>query len=235
MSTDTNSYMNPRLTLHATELYTVRSLLLAAVRQALPLLHGRLLDIGCGDMPYRQMILSQSKVNEYVGLDVEERVENAGVVLWDGRRMPFEDATFDCALSTEVIEHVFEPAAFLAEAFRALKPGGLLFLTAPFLWPLHEIPGDACRHTCYSLRRLLENAGFQRVETRPLGGWHASMAQFLGLWAVNGVQSHFWRRLALRAARLAIPWLLKIDRKPETMRNHTMVTGWSCLAWKPPS
>ena len=128
---------------------------------------------------------------------------------------------------------MFEPAAFLAEAARVLKPGGVLFLTVPFLWPLHESPCDACRHTCFSLQRLLTAAGFERIETRALGGWHASMAQFLGLWVVNGVQSPRWRRVASWLARRVIPWLLKIDRKPVTMFNHAMVTGWSCVARKP--
>ena len=100
---ESREFVGMSLTAANLQLYTVRSLLEAAVRRAIPLLGGRLLDIGCGNMPYRPLIESGSRVTEYVGLDVEERIPGAGVVLWDGCRMPFEDASFDCAFSTEVL------------------------------------------------------------------------------------------------------------------------------------
>lgn len=44
---------------------------------------------------------------------------------------PFEDATFDAAISLATIEHLLYPDHFLKETWRILKPGGYLYICAP--------------------------------------------------------------------------------------------------------
>jgi SAM-dependent methyltransferase len=46
-------------------------------------------------------------------------------------KMPFPDASFDCAVCIEAIEHLRDRYAFLAECARVVKPGGALVLTTP--------------------------------------------------------------------------------------------------------
>jgi ubiquinone/menaquinone biosynthesis C-methylase UbiE len=70
----------------------------------------------------------------------------------------------DAVLSTQVLEHVADPLSVLAEFFRVLKPDGRLWLTAPFVWYLHEEPYDYYRFTSHGLRFLLERAGFIEIE-----------------------------------------------------------------------
>ena len=61
------------------------------------------------------------------------------------------------------MEHVPEPAGFLAEASRCLRPGGRLLLTVPFAARWHYIPHDYWRFTPSALERLLSAAGFDRI------------------------------------------------------------------------
>jgi SAM-dependent methyltransferase len=56
--------------------------------------------------------------------------------------IPFEDASIDVAIVTEVLEHCANPFAAVAELYRVVKPGGLLFVTSPFFWPTHGIEGE---------------------------------------------------------------------------------------------
>jgi len=58
----------------------------------------------------------------------------------DIARIPLPDASFDAILCTEVLEHVVDPIAVLAEFCRLLKPGGKLFLTAPLGSASHMEP-----------------------------------------------------------------------------------------------
>jgi SAM-dependent methyltransferase len=168
------------------DLFIVRRNILASIDKVIPQLKGKLLDAGCGKMPYREYILQRSDVDEYVGLDIETALTyDPSVkpdVYWNGKSMPFADASFDCCMATEVLEHCPEPEIFLREVNRVLKPGGLFFFTVPFLWNLHEVPHDEYRYTPFSLRRHLSNANFSQIKIEPSGGWHSSMAQMIGLW-----------------------------------------------------
>ncbi|MDP3937866.1 MAG: class I SAM-dependent methyltransferase [Deltaproteobacteria bacterium] len=83
-------------------------------------------------------------------------------------RLPFEDATFDGAVSCGVLEHVPDPGASLDELVRVLKPGGRLFIYfLPNRWSYTEKLNDwrgasdhPVKYTPRSLAALLSDHGF---------------------------------------------------------------------------
>lgn len=49
----------------------------------------------------------------------------------DALDLPYPDATFDCVIASEILEHVPEDDRAIAELVRVLKPGGALAITVP--------------------------------------------------------------------------------------------------------
>lgn len=210
--------------------FYVRTSIFNALRNTLPKFRKNLLDIGCGKMPYKEYILKNSDVNNYVGLDIEEALIYDSDIqpdfTWNGKVMPFESNSFDCAFGTEVLEHCPNPEVVLKEVYRVLKQDGIFFFTVPFLWNLHEVPHDEYRYTPFSLRRHLENSGFKSIEITALGGWHASMAQMLGLWVRRSPMSYRKRNFLSIVLKPLIKYLIRVDKKINvSFVEGQMITG----------
>jgi dolichol-phosphate mannosyltransferase len=92
---------------------------------------GRILDIGCGSS-----VILQS-LNNAIGLDVQQnklrymRRYDLPLVRASITALPFADASFDCIVCSQVIEHIPADPAIFTEFVRALRPGGLLVLGTP--------------------------------------------------------------------------------------------------------
>lgn len=145
--------------------YYARRGLVREMADLLPRLRGAVLDVGCGRKPYRHLVPAA----RYVGVDLdtpELREMGQADVFYDGRVLPFADGGFDGVLCSQVLEHVFTPAAFLAEIRRVLRPDGLLLLTTPFAWDEHSQPHDFGRYSSFGLASVLAEAGFEVLEQR---------------------------------------------------------------------
>lgn len=147
--------------------FLARRALWQAMAEASRSMPSPLLDVGCGIKPYRALF----DVAEYVGLDIDSdaaRALGAADFYYDGKRFPFDSGRFRAVLCNQVLEHVFNPEAFLSEVHRVLGPGGRLLLTVPFVWDEHEQPWDYARYSTFGLRALLERAGFRVLEQQKL-------------------------------------------------------------------
>jgi SAM-dependent methyltransferase len=143
----------------------------------------------------------------------------------------------DSALLTEVLEHCPDPEIVLREVCRVLRPGGFLFLTVPFIWPIHDVPNDEFRYTPFSLVRLLESAGFANPFIEATGGRHAMLAVTLGLWVRRRELTsriHVVTKTVLSVLLWPIIWLLmKIDQRPRQLGESTLLVGLSVSVNKP--
>jgi SAM-dependent methyltransferase len=171
------------------------SLLWALLARIAPQARGRLLDVGCGQKPYEALF--RPYVKEYLGIEHEATFERTRASMsdqqpdlyYDGRRLPFDDRTFDTVLSVQVLEHTPEPGLLLSEMARVLRADGILILSAPFDFRLHEEPHDYFRYTPHGLRALCDQAGLEIVELHKHGG----------LWSIVAHKLNSY--LALRVAR----------------------------------
>lgn len=130
---------------------------------------GDVLDVGCGGMPFRPFMPNHVR---YTGIDVPQAasfgmVRDPQIVDFDGRTIPFADASFDYLLCTEVLEHAEDPVALVAEMHRVLRPGGILVATVPFSARVHHAPYDFHRFTRFQAARMF--SGFSRAEIEARG------------------------------------------------------------------
>jgi SAM-dependent methyltransferase len=126
-----------------------------------------LVDLGCGDTPYRALLAPL--VGRYLGVDLPGNPAADMCLRADGSA-PLPDASADIVLSTQVLEHVADPRAYLDECRRLLRPGGRLILSTHGVWKYHPHPDDFWRWTSAGLVRTIESAGFQIVHVQGLLG-----------------------------------------------------------------
>lgn len=160
--------------------FLTRHLLRSALRDAVRMApaQGSLVDVGCGQKPHQDLFPG---ISRYEGIDFPGFSTNKDfatgtpdfifpssyTVDWV---LPFADASYDHAAAFEVIEHHPEPAVALQEMARVVRPGGFVYLSWPFIFPLHEEPYDHFRYTHYSMERLAKSAGLETVGFWRTGG-----------------------------------------------------------------
>jgi SAM-dependent methyltransferase len=173
---------------------------------------GRLLDLGCGNAPYRDWFVGQ--VQHYVTAD-HPPVSPAVQVACDMQHLPFANGSFDTVLCTQVLEHIPRPWLAAGEIMRILKPGGILILSCPQYWVLHEIPHDYFRFTPYGLRVLFPEGNWNWLLHRQQGSTWAVIA--CALWQSF---NSFGRSRKLISILLN-PLFLALDRYWQTPRDTT--------------
>jgi SAM-dependent methyltransferase len=134
----------------------------------------KLLDFGCGNKPYESLF--RKKFANYVGADIAGS-DDAEVVIGSDGRVDAPDDSFDCVLSTQVLEHVVNPQLYLSEARRVLKPGGSLILSTHGIWPYHPDPTDFWRWTVEGLQAEIRRAGFDVLSVEGVMGLETASLQ----------------------------------------------------------
>jgi SAM-dependent methyltransferase len=135
------------------------------------------LDAGAGRGPYRKLF----KHAQYETADFAQLGTNYTKLdyICDLIDIPVEDARFDRVLFNQVLEHVNDPPAVLAELYRVLKPNGQILCTCPLYFQEHQKPHDYFRYTKYGLRHLFEQAGFEVTRISWLEGYFGTIAHQL--------------------------------------------------------
>ena len=146
---------------------------------------GKLIDIGCGIKPYKEML--SHLVTEHIGVDHEITVHDQSNIDLFGTayNIPSADNSFDSAICTAVLEHLEEPEQAIRECFRVLKKDGYAVYSVPFIWQLHEQPRDFFRYSKFGLKHLFEKVVFEIIDIQPLSGFAVTFIQ-MHLYIVKG-------------------------------------------------
>lgn len=179
---------NPNITFPG---YLVRHRLVKGISRHADKMKGVMLDFGCGSKPYKSLF----KVDKYVGLDFDGAGHShAGEEIdyfYDGKKIPFEDSSFDSVFTSEVFEHVFNLPQILPEINRVMKKDAVILITCPFAIAEHETPVDFARYSSFGLKHIMEENGFEIIVQEKLGNSIEVITQF---W-LSYVDIHITRKL----------------------------------------
>lgn len=193
----------------------------------------RVLDVGSGNAPYRELFAHTRYTTNDWSDSLHAGASRADIIA-SADALPVPDGSFDLVICTQVLEHVAEPSAVLNELFRVLVPAGQVALTVPLLWELHELPNDYYRYTDAGMRHLLTKAGFHECRVFPRGDGFTAIAQLmynLG-WAMGDADD------GLTAARIEARELLvrvadELARLAPLDVKRVMPLGFCATARKP--
>jgi len=176
------------------------------------------------DLSYLQRMLT-------INIDAASRPE----LRCSASRLALVSDSVDTVLCTEVLEHLDDPEAAVAECCRILKPGGRFYGSMPFLFAIHGDPHDYQRWTPTRLHDVFSRSGFASVQIEPLGGvWSVVWDLFHVALSERGCQRP--RSLRNRGLRVILrclrPVFLFLDGGAVATRR-LVTTGYVISALKP--
>lgn len=138
-----------------------------------------ILEIGHGNAGHLKNILNRAKNLKYTGVDISETMHNeagklnknsqdqAEFILYEGKKLPFGDKTFDKILTVNAVYFWKEPVEFLNEIYRVLKKDGTFVLTFGQRKFMETFPFTEYDFTLYSnseMEQLVSQSHFKRMK-----------------------------------------------------------------------
>jgi len=152
-------------------------------------LHGDVTAIGV-DLSHRDLLTSRERFLPFAQATANKQfyLQQA-----DATKLPFAGQSVDKIICSEVLEHIPDYKAVLAEIERVLKPGGLLAITVPRAWPekicwwlsreYHQVEGGHIRiFNGQHLRREIEQQAFQFYQRHWAHALHSPFWWLKCLW-----------------------------------------------------
>lgn len=159
----------------------------------------------------------------------------------DGRYIPFVDEAFDCIVCAELMEHIKKPIDVLAEVYRVLRPGSVLLLTVPFMFPVHADPSDYGRYTDQFWLECLSDQGFTNITIEWQGGFWCVLADMLRGYGMEkecqltGISEKIVNWMNVHLQKPVKKKVLKLDESGEFLNTYFMkgcTTGFGVSCYK---
>lgn len=141
----------------------------------------------------------------YTDIDLSAQVD----LFCDAHELPFVDQVFHGVIVTAVLEHVMYPERAVAEIYRLLVDGGVVYSDIPFMQQVHEGAYDFTRYTLSGHRRLFNR--FQELSSGLTAGPATAMVWTLENFALCFAPTSLLRLVVKAGVRLTFFWLKYLD------------------------
>ena len=148
-----------------------------------------ILDIGSGDSSLKKYVKGSNKIVSIDYPTTNILYTNKPQAYADARNLPFSDKSFDAVILFEVLEHIFEDESVIKETHRVLNNDGQLYISVPFMYPIHDAPHDFRRYTKYGLSHILSNNGYHIESITTHGNSIVSSLQLFNLAILDTLNS----------------------------------------------
>jgi SAM-dependent methyltransferase len=132
---------------------------------------GRLLDVGCGRVPYYELLKDQTTAH----FCIDHSAHSAGAAFLDQHidlHAPWNlGQDFDAILCADVLAHLQNPALAIEQMIHHLAPHGVLIITTPFNYWMSHPPHEYYHPTRYALEHLMTTNGLKILESISYGGY----------------------------------------------------------------
>lgn len=188
--------------------------------------NGKALDLGCGNKPFKKEI--ESFGLEYYSFDVNDdgSIDFVGELDKELNPKLIEKGPFDFILCTEVLEHVANWDKTFENFSKLLKPNGILLITAPHFYGLHEIPYDFWRPTSFAFEHFATKYGLKVKENNRVGTFWDILGTLLAFspdYHIKEDKINLRNKIILRIFRFAKKALMK-SLKSRYLHNNFKAT-----------
>lgn len=133
------------------------------LRSLVPTIDGPILEVGSKDYGSTASFRDFYRQNTYVGVDLAagKGVDRVADLTQGTAGLP--EQHFALAVCCSVLEHVPKPWLMAANITRLLRPGGLLYISVPWVWRYHAYPDDYFRFSFRGISSLFDEFDWQRA------------------------------------------------------------------------
>ncbi len=210
-----------------------RRLLDKALEEAVGLMSGHVLDVGGSKYNKRGSFrppLEKVTSWEYLNSNPDTNPDYC----CDAAKVPIDDNSIDTVVMTEVLEYLDNPEDVLSEIYRLLKDDGMCILSTPFLHPVHgDDQFDRQRWTAVKLAQACRNAGFTKIDIKPMGSIWSVLHDFLhvSFGYAHPKPNRIYVRVLHRLLHCSTSLFLWFDSKSERLKKY-INTGYFVIMEK---
>ena len=145
---------------------------------------GVVLDLGCGESPFRRFF---SEAQKYIRVD--RKVVDEEVIEGDLINIPLSDESVDAVLIFQALSDTPHLESCMKEMHRVLKTDGKLIVYESTCYPEHDLPFDYFRILPEGLKYIANKTGFEVIDCVRLGGLFTRCAMIWNTFVMGQLMS----------------------------------------------